>query len=376
MNIHEYQAAELFKKAGIPVGGGKVASEVREAVVIAEELGYPVVLKAQVLTGGRGKAGGIKVVKDKSALETSFTQIKNLKSKGYTVDRIFVVPAIVIKKEFYLAVIIDQIKSDVVLIASAAGGIDIEETAKINPAAIHKFYLQGEKTIDEKRWPAFLKAAFTDSSFHNEVTKISQNLVKLFFQYDCSLAEINPLVIDDKGRMIAADAKVNFDDNALYRQPEIAALRDMKYEDPDELKAKACGLSFVKMDGNVGCIVNGAGLAMATLDIIKLLGGEPANFLDVGGSSNPEKVLNALKIILNNPKVKSILINIFGGITRCDDIANGILQARKELNMSVPIVVRLTGTNEKEARELLAKNGINPYSSMREVVKKAVELAK
>ncbi len=383
MKIHEYQAMEFFKKAGIPVAGGRVAVNLREAQTIAQEIGFPVVLKSQVLVGGRGKAGGIKIAKNPDELEKIFSQLKSLVIKGYSVDHILVVGAIDIKKEFYAAVTIDHIKGDVVLIASSEGGVDIEETAQQSPEKIHKYYLHSQKEIElnprsvgGQGGKDFIKAVFPDPTLQAPGTQIFQNLIKVFYQYDCSLAEINPLVIDGKGMFCAADAKINFDDNALYRHPEIQTLRDMKYEDPDEMEAKQNELSFVKMEGNVGCIVNGAGLAMATMDVIKLLGGDPANFLDVGGSSNPQKVLNALRIILKNKKIKSILINIFGGITRCDDIAQGILQARKELVIPVPWVVRLTGTNEKEAKELLAQHNINTFSTMRAAVRKAVELAR
>ena len=376
MKIHEYQAIELFRKAGIPVADGDVAADPGAGLAIAQRLGLPVVLKSQVLVGGRGKAGGIKVVKTEPEFLSQFERIRQLKIKGYSVEKIFIVPAIDIRQEFYAAVTIDNIKSDVVLIASAAGGVDIEETAKTNPDAIHKFYLQGQKELDPARWPSFIKAVFPDRRDAEEAALFFKKLVDVFFQHDCSLAEINPLVKDGRGRWIAADAKVNFDDNALYRHPDIEALRDMSYEDPDELEAKSFQLSFVKMEGNVGCIVNGAGLAMATMDVIKLLGGEPANFLDVGGSSNPAKVLNALRIILKNRDVKAILINIFGGITRCDDIASGIIAAKKELNIPVPLVVRLTGTNEEIAKEMLARENIATHSTMRAAVQEAVGLVK
>jgi succinyl-CoA synthetase beta subunit len=376
MKIHEYQAIHLFKNAGIPTAGGEVATELPAALTIANRIGYPVVLKSQVLVGGRGKAGGIKVVKNEKELEEHFTRIKALKIKGYPVEKIFIVPAIDIKKEFYAAVAIDNIKGDVVLIASAEGGVEIEETAKTNPQAIKKYYLQGQTTIDEARWPEFIKSVFPDVNDQKAATDILKKLITVFFCQDCSIAEINPLVKDGKGEWYAADAKVNFDDNAAFRHPDLEILRDVSYEDADETEAKNLSLSFVKMDGNVGCIVNGAGLAMATMDTIKLLGGEPANFLDVGGSSNPSKVLNALKIILRNKNVKSILINIFGGITRCDDIANGILQARKELNIQVPMAVRLIGTNEKEAQEILKTVNIISYPTMRAAVEQAVRLSK
>jgi succinyl-CoA synthetase beta subunit len=376
MKIHEYQATDIFKKAGIPTVSGRVSTEVYEAVLIAEETGYPVVLKSQVLVGGRGKAGGIKVVKDKAELEKKFGELKHLKIKDYAVEKILVVKAIDIKKEFYVGITIDNLKDDVVLIASAEGGVDIEETAKTNPTAIKKLYLDGKKEADAAKLAAFVQSVFPDAAHQKTASDIFQKLIKVFFENDCSIVEINPLVIDGKGHMLAADAKINLDDNALFRHEDLVSLRDMKFEDAEELLAKEKNLSFVKLDGNVGCIVNGAGLAMATMDIIKIQGGRPANFLDVGGSSNPEKVLNALRIILKNKEIKAILINIFGGITRCDDIANGILQARKEIELPVPLVVRLTGTNEKEAKEILAKAKINTYSTMREAVNKVVELSK
>jgi succinyl-CoA synthetase beta subunit len=376
MKIHEYQATEIFKKAGIPVVEGRVATELKEALAIAGETGYPVVLKSQVLVGGRGKAGGIKRVKTPQELEKAFKELKALRIKGYAVEKILVVRAVDIKKEFYLGTTVDNLQGDIVLIASSAGGVEIEEVVKTNPGAIKKYYLRREKKIDGRALEGFVDSVFEGACPRETGVKIFQGLVDVFLKYDCSLAEINPLVIDARGKVYAADAKINFDDNALARHEDIQALRDMRYEDPDELKAKACGLSFVKLEGDVGCIVNGAGLAMATMDMIKLVGGQPANFLDVGGSSNPEKVLNALNIILNNKNVKAILINIFGGITRCDDIADGILQAQKQIDIPVPLVVRLTGTNEKEAKQLLARHHIETYSMMRQAVEKAVELAK
>ncbi len=376
MKIHEYQATQIFKEAGIPVVSGSVAIEVAEAVRIAEEIGYPVVLKSQVLVGGRGKAGGIKVVQNQEELKKTFTQLKSLQIKGYDVEKILVVAAIDIKKEFYAGVAVDSARSDVVLIASAAGGVDIEEVAKTDPQAIKKFYLQGNKTIDKSRWPEFIGTIFKDPTRQESGTAVFEKLIKVFFENDCSLVEINPLIIDGQGQIVALDAKINFDDNALYRHETVQGMRDLAYEDPDELEAKESDLSFVKLDGNVGCIVNGAGLAMGTMDIIKLTGGEPANFLDVGGSSNPQKVLTALKIILRNKNVKVILVNIFGGITRCDDIANGILEAREQIDIPVPLVVRLTGTNETEAKEILARHDINTFSIMREAVDKAVAISK
>jgi len=376
MKIHEYQARNLFAEYGIPVADGEVAQTPQEALSIAHKTGFPVVIKAQVLVGGRGKAGGVKVVANEAELISEFNRIKALNIKGYTVDRLLVARAIDIKKEYYLAVAIDNIKGDVVVIASAEGGVDIEEVAQTHPEKIIKFYMQGTKILDEERWAPIAAGLFSDVRLQKSATSILQKLLKLFFEKDCSLAEINPFVIDDKGNLMAADAKVIIDDNALERHPELVALRDMKYEDADELEAKEKGLSFVKLEGNVGCIVNGAGLAMGTMDEVNLLGGKAANFLDVGGSSNPQKVLNALKIILRNKDIKVVLINIFGGITRCDDIANGILTALKQIEIPVPLVIRLTGTNEKEAKALLTAAGLTTFKSMRQAVTEAVKASK
>jgi len=376
MKIHEYQARILFAQYDIPTSQGDVAQTPDEALLITRQTGFPVVIKAQVLVGGRGKAGGVKVVGDEAQLKFEFNRIKNLNIKGYPVDRILVARAIDIKKEYYLAVTIDNIKADVVVIASAEGGVEIEEVAQTHPDKIIKFYMQGAKTLDESRWAPMAAQLFSDPSLQKSATSILQKLLKLFFEKDCSLAEINPFVIDEKGNLMAADAKVIIDDNALFRHPELMALRDVSYEDADEIEAKEKGLSFVKLEGNVGCIVNGAGLAMGTMDEVNLLGGKAANFLDVGGSSNPQKVLNALMILLRNKDIKVILINIFGGITRCDDIANGILTALKQIDIPVPLVIRLTGTNEKEAKELLTTAGLTTFTSMRGAVNEAVRASK
>lgn len=376
MKIHEYQASQLFQKSGISVVQGQITTEVSQALKFAQTIGYPVVLKSQVLVGGRGKAGGIKLVKNDNELREKYEQLKKLTISGYAVKKIYVVKAIDIQKEYYLAAIVDTAKDDIVLIASSEGGIEIEETAKKNPEAIKKYYLQGERSINNVRFKNFISSVFDSKDLCEQGTKVFEGLIKVFFDNDCSLAEINPLVIDGAGTIYAADAKINLDDNALMRHEGLSDLRDLDYENADELEANQKNLSFVKLEGNVGCIVNGAGLAMATMDIVKLSGGNPANFLDVGGSSNPEKVLNALKIILKGPEVTAILINIFGGITRCDDIANGILEAKRQMDLPVPLVIRLTGTNEKEAKEILTKNGLQTYSTMREAVNKVVELAK
>lgn len=376
MKIHEYQAKGLFEKEGIPTPPGRLAISLEEAREAGKEIGFPAVLKSQVLAGGRGLAGGIKIVQRPEEFEKTFLELKKLKIKGYQAERILITHACSIKQEFYAAIALDNAKGDVVVIASAAGGIDIEETAQKNPEKIHKYYLEGKKKIGYSRWAGFIEKIFKDKNLQGQGTAIFESLLKVFFKNDCSLAEINPLILDDKHRLVAIDAKIILDDNALFKHPETAGLRDLKYEDKDELEARAAGLSFVKLGGNIGCIVNGAGLAMATTDVIKLLGGEPANFLDVGGSSSPEKVLNALRIIFKNPKVKAILINIFGGITRCDDIAEGILAAKTQMDIRVPLVIRLTGTNEKEAVELLSKEKMKIYTSMREAVQEIVKLTK
>ena len=375
MKIHEYQAIELFRAGGIPVAGGEATSDAAQAASVAGKLGYPVVLKAQVLSGGRGKAGGVKVVKSEKELKQEYARIKGLTISGYPVERILVVKAVDIRQEYYVAVTIDPVAADVVVIASAAGGVDIEETAKKSPEKILKYYMRGKRTVDPKTWIQFITKVFSEQH-RTQASNILEHLISLFYQRDCSLAEINPLAIDGQGQMLAADAKINFDDNALFRHEAIKALSDPRYVDPEEEEANAAGLSFVKLDGNVGCIVNGAGLAMATMDTIKLVGGRPANFLDVGGSSSPQKVVSAVKIILKNSGVKSILINIFGGITRCDDIANGLVEAMKQVTIKTPLVVRLTGTNEEQAKQILLANQMTTYSSMREAVTKAVALAK
>ncbi|MCK5259490.1 MAG: ADP-forming succinate--CoA ligase subunit beta [Candidatus Omnitrophica bacterium] len=375
MKIHEYQAIAIFQKAGIPVVDGHVTAEADDAPRIAEKIGYPVVLKSQVLVGGRGKAGGIRIVERKEDLKGAFRQLKDLKIKEFPVEKILIARAIDIKEEFYAGITVDNLRNSVVLIVSSAGGVDIEEEARTNPRAIRKFYLNEGQSIDETLWPEFIRDIFKDPSHQKTVTTIFKSLITIFFDRDCSLVEINPLVIDGKGGIVAADAKINFDDNALFRHEDIGQMRDVTFEDPDELEAKERGLSFVKLDGDVGCIVNGAGLAMGTMDMIQLLGGKPANFLDVGGSSDPQKVLDAIRIILKNKNVKVVLINIFGGITRCDDIAKGILAARERLDIPVPLVVRLTGTNEEKAQEMLYCKGFSRCGTMRGAVAEAVRLA-
>lgn len=377
MKIHEYQARELFKQYNIPTNEGILAHTLEEAVAAAKKLGYPVVVKAQVHVGGRGKAGGVKFVTNEKDLIEKTKAILGMNLKGSIVRKVLVVRAAEIKKEYYLGMILDRSTKSIMLMLSSAGGVEIEEVAAKTPELIHKLPLPltDELNLDEIR--NVLGRVFEPAHFKEAVDMLTK-LYKLFVEKDCSIAEINPLIIDENNKLLAIDGKINFDDNAIYRHADVAAMLDPEEEDKDELIAKDKNLSFVKLDGNIGCMVNGAGLAMATLDIIKLYGGDPANFLDVGGSSNPQKVIDALSIITSNKKVNGILINIFGGITRCDDIANGLMTALSQMKITHPIVVRLTGTNEELAVEILKKSPVDlhPQTSMSAAVKKIIELTK
>ncbi|MEO0085379.1 MAG: ADP-forming succinate--CoA ligase subunit beta [candidate division WOR-3 bacterium] len=375
MKIHEYQAKELFGAFSIPVPRERVASTVAEAVSFATELGLPVVLKAQVLVGGRGKAGGVKKAGSLAEVEAEAGRILSMAIKGLKVDRLLVAECADVKAEYYVGIVVDRVTRRPVLMASAAGGVEIEEVAKTSPEKILKAAIEPALGLPAFQARNIGMALFGDAKPARDFTVIAQKLYKLFMERDCSLVEINPLVRLADGSLLALDAKVNFDDNALFRHPENERLRDLSAEEPKEVEAKAAGLSYIKLSGNVGCVVNGAGLAMATMDMIKRYGGEPANFLDVGGSSSPEKMVMAMRIILSDPNVRAILVNIFGGITRCDDIATGLLRAAKEADIRVPLVARLTGTNADRAREMLAGSPVTPAETMAEAVKKAVELA-
>lgn len=375
MKIHEYQAKVIFAEYGIPVGKEKVASTPEQAKSVAAEIGLPVVIKAQVKVGGRGKAGGIKVVEKIEDVSNVANQILQMSIKGMPVEKVLIAQAIPVANEYYLGITIDRASQKPVLLASAAGGVDIEEVARTTPKKIIKQAIEPSLGLLSFQARNLGFKLFGDAKFANEFSRIALKLGKIFFDKDCSLAEINPLVTTKDGKLIALDAKILFDDNGLFLHPELEALQDPASEEPNELKAKAAGLSYVKLEGNVGCVVNGAGLAMATMDLIKRFGGEPANFLDIGGSSSPEKMITAMNIILSDKNVKAILINIFGGITRCDDVANGLLEAIRGLPQAVPIVARLTGTNEAEARRILQGSDIAPAGTMAEAVKKAVELA-
>ena len=375
MNIHEYQAKEILRALGVPIPPGEIASTPDEAQQIASRIGKAVVVKAQVHAGGRGKAGGVKLAKDAAEAREKASAILGMQIKGLTVEKVLVTEASDIASEAYVGIIMDRATRKPVFMVSPAGGIDIEEVAAKTPEKILKVAVDtryGLLPYQAMRLGFFL---YDDLAKARAASKIMQQLYTAFIQNGCSLAEINPLVVNPAGEVIALDAKMVIDDNELDRRPAVAALRDETAEAPSEVEARKANLTFIKLDGNVGCCVNGAGLAMATMDLVKYYGGEPANFLDIGGSSSPEKVIAAVKIITSDPNVKAILFNIFGGITRTDDVANGIVTATKQNPLKVPIVIRLTGTNEEIAMKILNENGFSASADMDEAVKNAVALA-
>jgi succinyl-CoA synthetase beta subunit len=374
MKIHEYQARELLESYSVPVPPGDVARSTEDAVRIAGKIGVPVVIKAQVLVGGRGKAGGVKLARTNEEVRGAADKILALTIKDIPVEAVLVAKAVEIQKEYYLSVTVDRANKKVVCIVSASGGVDIEELAAKEPEKISKHYIDSLQGPQEKDLRSFLAAAFPNAVLDQAVEALL-NLYRLLIDKDCSLVEINPYAQINDTTLIAADAKINFDDNGLPKHAEVESLRTAEEYSREEIEAKEAGLSFVSLDGDIGCIVNGAGLAMATMDLIKLSGGQPANFLDVGGSSSPQKVLTALQILTRNKNLKAILINIFGGITRCDDIAKGILIARDQIELPVPLVIRLIGTNEKEGRALLEQAGLEAASEMTDAVKKVLEKA-
>jgi len=377
MKIHEYQAKTLFREAGIPAPGGILAVTPDAAAEAARALGLPVVLKAQVHTGGRGKAGGVQVVSTLADVAPTAARILALTIQGLPVRGILVTPAVDIASEVYLSLLVDRGTRETVFIGCAEGGVDIEQTARETPGKILRLPVEPDRLASlegDVSTAAFARRLFVDEEQARQATAIMARMARLFVEKDCSLIEINPLVVTGSGDVLALDAKVLLDDNALFRHPELVALRDLDSEDADELAAKEAGLSFIRLDGDIGCMVNGAGLAMATMDTIHHFGGRPANFLDVGGSSDPAKVVTAFRMILQDPKVKVILINIFGGITRCDDIARGILQSLSECDVPVPIVIRLIGTNQAEGRRLLEGARLIPAATLEEAAVKAVEM--
>jgi len=375
MNIHEYQAKQLFREAGISVPEGRLATTVEEAVAAFESLGAPLVaVKAQVHVGGRGKAGGVKLARSAEDVRAAAKAILGMDIKGHTVHRLWIEKGSDIKREAYVSVILDRSAKSIGFIASAEGGMDIEEVAASTPEKILIFGVNDYSFPEAEARDA--AAGLFDGQAVDAIVDVLRKLHKLFIDKDLQLVEINPLVLTGGGDVIALDGKVNIDDNALMRQPELLELRDMNEESGAEIEAREKGLAFIQLDGDIGCMVNGAGLAMATMDMINLFGGKPANFLDVGGSSNPEKVVHAFKYILASGKVKAVLINIFGGITRCDDIARGILKAFETMEISVPVVVRLTGTNAAEGKALLEGSSLIPALSFSEAVRKTIALGK
>jgi succinyl-CoA synthetase beta subunit len=375
VNLHEYQAAEIFASHGIRTNAGAVASTPEEAEALAQAAGGPVVVKAQVLTGGRGKAGGVKLARTTAEAREVASAILGLDIRGHTVRKLLVAPAVEIAQEFYLGVTLDRARRLNVVMASAEGGVDIEEVARERPERIVRTLV--DPFLGLHAWQA-RQIGFALGLPTDRVTgfaTMAQQLYDAYVKEDATLTEINPLVLTQQGDWLALDAKMNIDDNALFRHPGSESLRDLDAEDPTELDARKSGISFVKLGGDIGCIVNGAGLAMATMDAVMLHGGEPANFLDVGGGASADQVAKAFSLVTADPSVRAILINIFGGITRGDVVAQGIAEALRRVDVPVPIVVRLSGTNAEEGRRLLSEAGLTASDSMDEAAAQAVRAA-
>ncbi len=375
MKIHEYQARELFSKYGIPVPEGEVYYSIDEVKQKLSEEDKLRVVKAQVHAGGRGKAGGVKVVNTRAEAIEKANDILGMEIKGLTVEKIMIADAVDIEKEFYFGLINDRNTKSVTLMASAEGGVEIEEVAKETPEKIIKLAIDPQMGLMDWQAREVAMKLFTDPKHIRQAASIFVKLYQLYIDTDSSLAEINPLVLTPDNQILAIDGKMNFDENALFRQPEVLDMREATPDEMKEIEATEKGLSYIKLDGNIGCMVNGAGLAMATMDMITLYGGSPANFLDIGGSSNPQKVVDAMNILLSDENVKAVMINIFGGITRCDDVANGLVTALKEIKTDIPIVVRLSGTNAKEGLEIIKSQGLPTVSSMGDAARKAIELS-
>ena len=366
MKIHEYQGKEILRQFGVPVPRGIPAFTVQEAVEAAQKLGGPVwVVKAQIHAGGRGKGGGVKVAKSIEDVQRLAGEILGMQLKthqtgpeGQKVRRLYIEDGADIKKEYYVSIVTDRASQKVAVIASSEGGMDIEEVAHSTPEKIVTELVDPLTGLGQEQALKIANAVGLTGGSADQAADVLQKLYKCYMDTDASLVEINPLNCDSKGNIMALDSKFNFDANALFRHPEIVAMRDLDEEDPAEVEASKFDLAYISLDGNIGCLVNGAGLAMATMDTIKLFGGEPANFLDVGGGATPEKVTEAFKIMLKNPKVKGILVNIFGGIMKCDTIATGVITACKAVNLNVPLVVRMKGTNEELGKKMLAESGL------------------
>jgi len=376
MKIHEYQARQIFRDYGIPVPDAVLCYTVGEVEKAARQINGMVVVKAQVLAGGRGKAGGVKLARTVDDAVTVAKQILGMDIKGLKVTKVLVTEAVDIAKEYYVGLINDRNSKCITLMVSAEGGVEIEEVAKDNPEKIIRFSINPLTGLLDYQARNVALQLFSDIKLAQTAASIFTKLYKLYIETDATLAEINPLVLTNGNEILAIDGKMNFDDNALFRQPKILAMREPDEEEVQEIAANEKGLAYIKLDGNIGCMVNGAGLAMATMDMIKLYGGSPANFLDIGGSSNPQKVVDAMNILLSDKNVKAVMINIFGGITRCDDVAKGLIKALEIIMTDVPIVVRLSGTNAEEGLALLEKTGLPTVSSMSDAAKKAIELSK
>ncbi|MEN8374860.1 MAG: ADP-forming succinate--CoA ligase subunit beta [Gemmatimonadota bacterium] len=376
MNIHEYQARDLLRDHGVPVPPGQIARTPAEAEAAARAIGGMVVVKAQVHVGGRGKAGGVKLAADPAEAADNAAAILGMDIKGLTVDKVLVAEAADIATEAYVGVIVDRDGKRPVFMVSREGGVDIEEVAETNPDAIRKLPVDPRYGLLPHQAYWLAASLYDDPKQQRACARILRQLWTAFNAAGASLAEINPLITTPEGDVVAIDAKFNIDDNELFRRPDIEELRDASSEPPAETRAREANLTYIKLDGDIGAVVNGAGLAMATMDLIKYYGGEPANFLDIGGSSNPQKVVDALGIIASDPHVQVILFNIFGGITRCDDVANGIVEATGQIDIGVPLVIRLTGTNEEEGVAILEAAGFSAATSMDEVVQRAVAIAR
>ncbi len=378
MKLHEYQSKRIFAQYGIPIPEGEVATTPQEARAIAKRLGGPVAVKSQVLVGGRGKAGGIKLARSPEEAEEVAAQILSLQIKGLPVRKVLVDRAADIRQEIYLGIVVDRLASRPVMMASSEGGVEIEEVARTNPEAIKKVHIDPFVGLRAYQTLWLAKSIGLPPALHRDFGRIAQGLYRAFGECDASLAEINPLVVTGEGALLALDGKMVLDDNGLFRHPDLAALRDIDEETDSERAAREAGLSFVQLDGEIGCMVNGAGLAMATMDIIQHFGGMPANFLDIGGGARADRVAAALRLILADPRVKTILFNIFGGITRCDEVARGIIAVLDEVRPNLPIVARLVGTNEAEGRQILETSGYRIVTAitLAEAAQKAVAAAR
>ncbi len=376
MKLHEYQSKRIFAEYGVPIPNGEVATTPAEARAIAEQIGKSVVIKSQVLVGGRGKAGGIKLAGTPDEAEKVAAKILGMDIKGLTVQKVLVDEAADIRSEIYLGAVLDRGARKVAVMASSEGGVEIEEVAAETPEKIITVHVHPLLGMQGYQARQLAYGIGLPKEHISAFTKIAQSLYRAFVDSDASLAEINPLVINGDNQLQAVDGKILLDDSALPRQKELAAMRDPDEDSPTETEAREVGISYIDLDGEIGCMVNGAGLAMATMDIIKLYGGSPANFLDIGGGAGADKVLAALRIILRDARVKAVLINIFGGITRCDEVANGIVEAINSLNVEVPIVVRMVGVNEDEGRQILADSNLPSANQLSEAVQMAVAAAK